>query len=218
MVRTPRRAPEPAELTANRALWTARYLRIHQGHASGDWATDKAKRILKPHLYALAHGKCVYCESALDVTAALEIDHYHPKSVCPNEILTWTNLLPACSKCNGAKGEEDHGGSLLKPDDEDPEPYFWVHPDTGKLEPHPSLDAAGVRRAEETIRICDLQRAALRSQRADLFQRVAVWLERRSRNDPSKDLLDREWDRFADPRAEYKLVIRHVLRLALHVP
>jgi uncharacterized protein (TIGR02646 family) len=207
MVRTTRRAPEPVELAANRDRWTTRFLRIHQGHTSGDWATPKAKRLLKPHLHALAHGKCVYCESALDVTSALEIDHYHPKSVYPNDILTWTNLLPACSKCNGAKGEEDHGGSLLKPDDEDPEPFFWVHPDTGKLEPHPSLDAAGIRRAEETIRICDLQRAALCSQRAELFQRVADWLKR---NSPS----DAEWDRFSDPRAQYKLVIRHVLRLA----
>ena len=66
---------------------------------------------------------------------------------------------------------------------------------------------AGIRRAEETIRICDLQRAAICSQRAELFQRVADWLKRSSRDDA-------EWDRFADPRAQYRLVIRHVIRLA----
>ena len=38
----------------------------------------------------------------------------------PGRAFAWTNLLPSCSKCNNAKGEQDHANSLLKPDDEDP--------------------------------------------------------------------------------------------------
>jgi uncharacterized protein (TIGR02646 family) len=215
MVRTPRHATAPLALSVARARWTIRFLRIHRGERVGDWATSTAKRVLKEPLDAMAHGKCVYCESALNVTAALQIDHYVPKSVYPDDVLTWDNLLPACSKCNGAKGEEDHGGTLLKPDIEDPELFFWIHPDTGALQPHPSLDADSVRRASETIRICDLQRGALCTQRVQMARRVARWLERLERlaNDEMlPDLLREEWAELSDPSSEYKLVLRDVLK------
>src|SRR5580658_6712901 len=147
-----------------------RAVRIHRkrffdrrlGNAVGE---EGSRRCLR----GLAHGKCVYCESALGVTTYLEIEHYVAKTVTPALAFEWTNLLPACRLCNNAKSEQDHKGALLKPDAEDPEPYFWIHPDTGKLEPHPKLDAAQSRRANETIRICDLERPALCVKRVDML-------------------------------------------------
>src|SRR5262249_39270937 len=140
------------------------------------WITSAAKAILKPVLYDLAHGKCVFCESALEVTGHLEIEHYVAKSVDPHRCFEWTNLLPACSKCNRSKGDQDHGGSLFKPDEEDPEPYFWIHPDTGELQPSPKLDFVGQRRVLETIRLCDLQRPALCFKRIRMMNRVSRWV------------------------------------------
>jgi hypothetical protein len=113
--------------------------------------------------------------------------------------------------CNGSKGEEDHRGALIRPDVEDPEPFFWIHPDTGALEPHPSLDTDGIRRARETIRICNLQRSALCTKRVQTLRKVARWLERLA-NDETPQLLKDEWGEMSDPRAEYKLVLRHFLR------
>ena len=133
----------------------------------------------------MAHGKCVFCESALEVTTYLEVEHYVAKTVTPDLAFEWTNLLPACRTYNNAKGEHDHQGAVLKPDAEDPEPYFWIHPDTGKLEPHPTLDAAQSRRANETIRLCDLQRGQLCTKRTNMMQTVLRWL-------PGQD--EAEWE------------------------
>jgi len=175
-----------------------RYESIASGSSTGDWATQSAKKVLAVALRGLAHGKCVYCESALGVTTYLEIEHYVAKTVTPALAFEWTNLLPACRLCNNPKSEQDHKGALLKPDAVDPEPYFWIHPDTGKLEPHPKLDAAQSRRANETIRICDLQRPALCTKRVEMLMRAL-------------QATASQWEELCDPRTEYKFVLRHVL-------
>jgi uncharacterized protein (TIGR02646 family) len=120
----------------------------------------------------LAHGKCVFCESPLEVSGDLEIEHYASKTLNPDRTFEWANLLPSCRLCNRSKGNLDHGGALLKPDIEDPEPFFWIHPDTGRLEPHPQLDAAQTQRAMSTIQLCDLQRPGLCTKRAEMLSRV----------------------------------------------
>jgi uncharacterized protein (TIGR02646 family) len=167
-------------------------------------------------LEALAHGKCAFCESVLGVTTDLEIEHYVAKTIDPELTFEWTNLLPACHKCNSSKGNADHGGLLLKPDAEDPEPFFWLHPE-GRLEPHPRLDEAGRRRAEETIRLLNLQRGALCSKRVEMHDLVICWLERAGRHrERLPRRLRKEWENLLSPRAEYKYVIRSTLELAGH--
>jgi uncharacterized protein (TIGR02646 family) len=218
MVHTPRHSGEPPAFTQRKPEWTARFQEIHAGSRTGDWATRNAKQLLRQHLYSLAYGECVYCESALDVTAELQIEHYHSKNCYPERAFEWTNLLPACTKCNVAKAEHDHEGSLLKPDLEHPEPFFWLHPDTGELQPHPTLDDADKQRALATIRLCNLQRPALCTQRADMLQRVSRWLSRLSLETAPSSMLRDEWNEFTDPRGQYKFVLRHKLRQAgLHL-
>jgi uncharacterized protein (TIGR02646 family) len=147
VVRTPRHAPPPPELLSNGARWTTRYQAVLAGTKRGDWATRGAKKCLANALRMLAHGKCVYGENALEVSGDLEVDHYTAKTRETHLAFEWTNLLPACRRCNRGKGNYDHANSLLKPDMEDPEPYFWIHPDTGQLQPHPTLDEPRTRRA-----------------------------------------------------------------------
>lgn len=84
MVRTPRNVPEPATLAVNRARWTVRYKRIVAGSARGDWATRDAKRALSVALYKVAQGKCVFCESALEVSGDLEVEHQIAKALDPD--------------------------------------------------------------------------------------------------------------------------------------
>jgi uncharacterized protein (TIGR02646 family) len=212
MIHTPRRCGCPAEVQNCADRWTKRWQRIRRDNPTSlDWATHKAKQVLKPVLHDMAHGKCVFCESALEVTSHLEIEHYVAKTRDPGRAFEWTNLLPSCSKCNNAKGEQDHANSLLKPDDEDPEPFFWIHPDTGELEPHPTLDEAGRKRAAETIRICNLQRAALCTKRTQMMARVFRWLEMIATAGVLSNTLREEWQELLDPRTEYKFVLRQVL-------
>ena len=204
MVHTPRTLPPPPQLAKYRKKWTTRFQAALSAGPRSDWATAHAKRVLQTALRDLAHGKCAYCESALEVTSYLEIEHYVAKTASPELAFEWTNLLPACRRCNNAKGKQDHKGELLKPDAEDPEPYFWIHPDTGKLEPHPKLDEAQSHRANETIRLCDLQRPALCTQRAAMLMRVVRWLS-------NAEVAGAEWEELSSPRLEYKFVLRHVL-------
>ena len=211
MVHTPRTAPAPAQLIQHGKKWTNRFRATTDGPGKRDWATREAKRVLRSALRGLAHGKCVYCESALEVTDYFEVEHYVAKSVAPDLAFEWTNLLPACRRCNNAKGEQDHRNALLKPDEEDPEPYFWIHPDTGKLEPHPKLDETQAHRASETIRLCDLQRKQLCEKRYETLKRAGRWLLQVSSAGRLDDALREEWDALSSPRMEYKLVLRHVL-------
>lgn len=210
---TPRNVPQPVKLASNRMKWTARYKRIVAGAAHGDWATRDAKSALSVALYGLAHGKCVFCESPLEVSGDLEVEHYRAKSLAPDLAFEWTNLLPSCRLCNRSKGNLDHGNALLKPDIEDPEPFFWIHPDTGRLEPHPRLDAAQAHRAIRTIELCDLQRPGLCTRRAEMLSRVGRWLELLTSAVGGSDPVVQEWEFLSDPTTEYKFVVRHVLKL-----
>jgi uncharacterized protein (TIGR02646 family) len=206
MVHTPRTLPPPPQLIKHGKRWTARFRAGLAADGQSDWATPQAKSVLRAALRELACGKCVFCESALEVTAYLEIEHYVAKTVTPALAFEWTNLLPACRLCNNAKGEQDHNGTLLKPDAEDPEPFFWIHPDTGKLEPHPKLDEAQSHRANETIRLCDLQRPALCTKRVAMLMRAFRWLS-------NAEADGSEWEELSSPSQEYKLALRHALEI-----
>ena len=210
MIHTPRRDPPPPELERNRVRWTRRWKELHTGRKGGDWATKKARQVLQGALAAITRGKCVYCESSLGVSSYPHIDHYVAKTLEPDRAFEWTNLLPACQKCNTAKGGQDHDGSLLKPDEEDPEPVFWINADSGELEPRAGLDEEQRRRALETIRLCKLQRGALCNERIRTIKRVGRWL--RMQGQSSGAAVQRELDRLLNPATEYKLAVRHGFR------
>lgn len=201
MVRTPRHELAPRQLVKNKKQWTRRWEDICAGGKKRDWATRTAKKVLRSALERLAHGKCVFCESLLGVTAHLEIEHYVAKTVDTRLAFEWANLFPACAQCNGAKGHTDHNRALLKPDIEDPEPCFWINAGTGELKPHPLLDEVGRQRALQTITICNLQRGPLCVKRLDTWQRASEWLTQ-----AAEPAVERE--RLLNPRTEYKLVVR----------
>jgi uncharacterized protein (TIGR02646 family) len=204
MIHTPRPSA-PARLARKQQAWTARYLTIFAGDSGKDWATPVAKRLIREALLSMTRGKCIYCESILELTSRAHVEHYHAKTLRPEIAFDWTNLLPACEICNDSKGVTDHSGRLLKPDAEDPEPFFWIDVDSGKLEPHPSLNADSRERAEATIRLCNLQRGALCTLRIDMIKRVSRWV--------TSEVLDPdEWNDLARPSTPYKFVIRHVLK------
>ncbi len=211
MVRTRRRPAAPAVLVRNKRGWTAKLKMLAAFGIGGDWATPGAKTALKKPLLALTWGKCALCEGRLGAQAYPQIEHYVSRKVDPDRAFEWKNLLPVCQICNTSKGHADHQGRLLKPDAEDPEPFFWITPE-GDLTPHPKLNAAGVIRATETIRLCNLNRGELRENRQTVANDVRRWLERTA---GLVDGLDRhtqeEWHKLSDPRQSHKIVVRHVL-------
>ena len=209
MVRTRPRPPAPALVTRKSAQWTARWRKMHAAGSRGDWATQAAKQALRDPLHKMTHGKCAYCEGQLDAQSFQQIDHYVSRKVDPDRVFEWRNLLPICQVCNVRKGHQDHRGALLKPDDEDPEAYFWVGPE-GRIEPHPVLGEPEKLRAAETIRLCNLNRGTLQRSRRLIAVSVQRWLSRLTQE--SSPVLIEEWVDLSDPAAPYKLVLRHTLR------
>ncbi len=59
-------------------------------------------------LLKMTYNKCSYSEAKLQEGGAyMEVDHFHPKSKYPEEVVKWGNLLPACKTCNVKKGDVD---------------------------------------------------------------------------------------------------------------
>mgnify|MGYP000895921612 FL=1 len=81
---------------------------------------------IKEALMKSSHEKCCYCECKSD-KGDLHIEHFHPKSLYPNEVVCWENLLLSCSKCNRAKGTLDTvTNRLVNPYDDDPKEYIGI--------------------------------------------------------------------------------------------
>jgi uncharacterized protein (TIGR02646 family) len=213
MVPTRRRPRAPAALVLNRRTWTARWKRIAAAGTGRAWATQKAKRGLKKPVLALTWGKCAFCEGRLGAQAYPQIEHYVSRKVDPNRAFEWKNLLPVCQICNTSKGHADHRGRLLKPDDEDPELFFWIGPE-GDIAPHPALNDVDAIRALETIRLCKLNRGELRENRQAVADSVRRWLDRTAGLANGVDQhTQEEWHTLSDPRQSHKIVVRHVLTL-----
>lgn len=66
------------------------------------------KRYIKKALREMSFDKCCFCECRLNVESKyLEVEHFHPKGLYPDEVLLWENLLPICSRCNKQKSNHD---------------------------------------------------------------------------------------------------------------
>ena len=89
--------PKPTELTAQ----------VEQTLTDEFKATGKSvwsKDYIKEALLKMSHEKCCYCEAPLQQSGNdMEVEHFLPKSVFPDKVVEWKNLLPACGHCNGTK-------------------------------------------------------------------------------------------------------------------
>lgn len=100
MIRLVRPQP-PAVLTAAFVgTNTARFI----ADETAVWNVDEIKTALSD----MSGGKCAYCEVRLGEGATyLEVEHFFAKSHHSHRVLDWSNLLPACRRCNGKKSDWD---------------------------------------------------------------------------------------------------------------
>ncbi|KHD09760.1 hypothetical protein PN36_30905 [Candidatus Thiomargarita nelsonii] len=93
--------PKPTELTDEvEQELTARYKK-------DDTSVWKKPYIIKA-LLKMSTNKCCYCECNITTESNyLEVEHFHPKSLYPDKVVVWENLLPSCKRCNGTKGDHD---------------------------------------------------------------------------------------------------------------
>lgn len=63
---------------------------------------------IKEPLLKSSYGKCAYCECDLrEESKYMEVEHFRDKDSHPSLVVTWSNLLPACKRCNGSKSTHD---------------------------------------------------------------------------------------------------------------
>lgn len=90
--------------------------------------------------------QCVYClnrESWGQVTGDFEVDHFLPQSIHPDKKLNYENLVYACRRCNGAKGN----GIIA-------DPFYSLHTESIRCQ---NGEVTGKSlEAQRTIRVLDL--------------------------------------------------------------
>ena len=142
--------------------------------------------------------KCGYCESRLEVSGYMRIEHYRPKGrVKENEkhpgyywlAYEWSNLISSCEICNSRKGtsfpvENDHidqphgdrkewraDSTLMQS-----EKALLLHPEIDDPDEHLTINENGEiepengsQRGEISIELCDLNRDGLIQKRAKII-------------------------------------------------
>ncbi len=107
--------------------------------------TEKAvwqQTFIKEALLKMSFDKCCFCEgNTNEESKYVEIEHFHPKSIYPNEVVLWENLLPICKRCNAKKGDHDTKQEpIINPAKDNPKEHlylrnYWFYPKTplGKI-------------------------------------------------------------------------------------
>ena len=144
------RGPEPTELAAIRNRYTPRWVQYYcQG--VGNKPTDSHWLRFLDDLKRVFRGLCAYCEE----TTKGEVEHFRPKSKCPDLVYTWSNWLLACHECNHAKLDTWPAEGYVNPcaasKSERPECHFVFDTQTGLISPHEALDTRRRQIAQETI-------------------------------------------------------------------
>jgi hypothetical protein len=110
--------PAPTELTAE---VVAKLTTKFQQDGSSVW---KEKFIMKA-LLEMSNYKCAYSEIRLQEEGKyMEVEHFLPKSVHPDKVVEWDNLLPASKFCNGKKGDKTN--PIVHPARDNPKEHLYM--------------------------------------------------------------------------------------------
>lgn len=112
-----------------------------------------------PSLQQMQAGFCAYCECSLDDKK--HVEHFRPRKHFPKLTFRWDNLFGSCCGTQRCGTFKDNGAGqynpdeLIKPDVDDPDDYL-LFLTTGKVIPAQDLEERDLRKAEETIRVFNL--------------------------------------------------------------
>lgn len=76
----------------------------------------------------MSNAKCCYCECKVGAgEREMHVDHFKPKSIYPDLVVKWENLLPSCPHCNKEKSSHDTGAEpIVNPSEDDPREFFYL--------------------------------------------------------------------------------------------
>ena len=84
------------------------------------------KEYIKNALLDMTFCKCIYSEVRLGENSTCEeVEHFYPKSIYPDKVVEWGNLMPTCKICNAKKGDVDPNKvALINPYIDNPSDYI----------------------------------------------------------------------------------------------
>lgn len=130
-------------------------------HGPNNWSdvSDIEKGELWLALVAMQGFRCAYCECEL-FDRSRHIEHFRQRGRNPAGTFEWNNLFGSCNSLESCGKHKDTCGLydpvvLIKPDDENPDDFFVFIKD-GTIFPRAGLSAAAQLRAQETLRIFNL--------------------------------------------------------------
>lgn len=141
-------------------------------HGRDKWqqVTPEHKSEIWLMLDEMLQQRCSYCECAIKTdreNSNSHIEHFRQRASYPQGTFLWSNLFASCNRQNSCGKHKDSCGKhkdglpaynhqdLIKMDDEDPEEFLEFLSD-GNVVPVKDLTPANLHRAEETIRIFNL--------------------------------------------------------------
>jgi uncharacterized protein (TIGR02646 family) len=141
-------------------------------HGTNNWSevTPAEKASIWTELEAMQGPLCGYCEADIS-NGQKHIEHFRQKGRDPTVTFLWANLFGSCNRDDSCGKHKDRCGDynpadLIKPDVDDPESFF-VFVSDGTIAVRKGLSQQDTRRANETLRIfnLDAQHGPLRRMR-----------------------------------------------------
>lgn len=114
------RGPQPEHLTDDKIQ---ELVNIFKLNGTAVWNDDKIKEALSKS----SHNKCAYCECSIsEESKYMEVEHFEHKDKYKEKVVSWNNLLPACKRCNIAKGTHDTRETpIINPYDNTPKNHLY---------------------------------------------------------------------------------------------
>jgi uncharacterized protein (TIGR02646 family) len=186
-------------------------LKRHHRTSANDWqkVSPEDKAEIWEALQAMQLDRCAYCESKITALKR-HIEHFCLRSRSRTKTFDWLNLFGSCNSqehCGKHKDNQSfQSADLIKPDIENPEELLLFLAD-GTVAIRLKLAPGDRHRAEETIRVFNLNAASLINQRRQAVQWYISLTEGKS------DLSDMEWQEYI--AEELQEVIGHAFITAI---
>ncbi|MCS3432906.1 hypothetical protein [Klebsiella sp. BIGb0407] len=118
------------------------------------WSSEK----IKEQLINSSNGKCVYCESNIsEESKYMEVEHFKCKDLYPEDVVTWSNLLASCKRCNGIKSNHDVCSEpIINPYSDNPNKHLKL-----KIARFKAIDTLG-KNTIDVLQLNDFQRLVRR--------------------------------------------------------
>jgi uncharacterized protein (TIGR02646 family) len=154
----------PKSLKGKNRQWLHKLEIDHNLNHDWECLSRSTKIDIQNSLRNMYKGCCCYCESIIEHTSFMNIEHFKPKSKYKSLCYEYSNLHYCCTVCNNRK-RSTFNELLISPTEDNPELYIKYIGGTAK-----SID--NNERGIETINVLDLNRNCLKDVRSKIIKEI----------------------------------------------